>query len=39
MDLIISVKPFSFLDVGSDFGKYGILCREYLELWDGRERI
>jgi hypothetical protein len=19
------------------FGKYGVLCREYLELWDGRE--
>jgi 2-polyprenyl-3-methyl-5-hydroxy-6-metoxy-1,4-benzoquinol methylase len=37
MDLIISVKPFSVLDVGSGFGKYGVLCREYLELWDGRE--
>lgn len=36
MDLIISVKPFSVLDVGSGFGKYGVLCREYLELWDGR---
>jgi 2-polyprenyl-3-methyl-5-hydroxy-6-metoxy-1,4-benzoquinol methylase len=37
MDLIISVKPFSVLDVGSGFGKYGVLCREYLELWDGRQ--
>jgi 2-polyprenyl-3-methyl-5-hydroxy-6-metoxy-1,4-benzoquinol methylase len=37
MDLIISVKPFSVLDVGCGFGKYGVLCREYLELWDGRQ--
>jgi hypothetical protein len=26
----------SILDVGAGFGKYGVLCREYLELWDGR---
>lgn len=26
----------SVLDVGAGFGKYGVLCREYLELWDGR---
>jgi hypothetical protein len=36
MDIIIALKPFSVLDVGSGFGKYGVLCREYLELWDGR---
>jgi hypothetical protein len=24
------------LDIGVGFGKYGVLCREYLELWDGR---
>ena len=39
MDLIISVKPFSVLDVGSGFGKYGVLCRKYLELWDGRDNM
>lgn len=37
MDIIIALKPFSVLDVGTGFGKYGVLCREYLELWDGRE--
>ena len=26
------------LDIGVGFGKYGVLCREYLELWDGRGR-
>ena len=36
MDIIIALKPFSVLDIGSGFGKYGMLCREYLELWDGR---
>ena len=36
MDIIIALKPFSVLDIGSGFGKYGVLCREYLELWDGR---
>jgi 2-polyprenyl-3-methyl-5-hydroxy-6-metoxy-1,4-benzoquinol methylase len=36
MDLIILVNPMSILDVGTGFGKYGVLCREYLELWDGR---
>jgi hypothetical protein len=37
MDIIIALKPFSVLDIGSGFGKYGVLCREYLELWDGRQ--
>lgn len=27
------------LDVGVGFGKYGLLRREYLELWDGREKF
>lgn len=26
-------KPKSVLDIGVGFGKYGVLCREYLELW------
>jgi hypothetical protein len=38
MDLIIYLKPDSILDIGVGFGKYGVLCREYLELWDGRGR-
>lgn len=37
MDLIIKINPDSILDIGIGFGKYGVLCREYLELWDGRE--
>ncbi len=39
MELIISVDPKSVLDMGSGFGKFGVLCREYLELWDGRQKI
>ena len=37
MDLVITLKPNSILDIGAGFGKYGLLCREYLELWDGRQ--
>lgn len=37
MDLILLLKPMSVLDIGAGFGKYGFLCREYLELWDGRQ--
>ena len=37
LDIIINLNPQSVLDVGVGFGKYGFLCREYLELWDGRE--
>jgi hypothetical protein len=36
MDIIIHLNPMSILDIGTGFGKYGVLCREYLELWDGR---
>jgi Methyltransferase domain len=36
MDIIIHINPMSILDIGTGFGKYGVLCREYLELWDGR---
>ena len=38
MDIIIHVNPMSVLDIGTGFGKYGVLCREYLELWDGRQK-
>ncbi len=37
MEAIITLDPQSVLDIGVGFGKYGVLCREYLELWDGRE--
>ena len=36
LSLIVYLKPASVLDIGVGFGKYGVLCREYLELWDGR---
>ena len=29
------LNPDSILDIGCGFGKYGVLSREYLELWDG----
>lgn len=37
MEMIISLNPKSVIDIGSGFGKFGVLCREYLELWDGRQ--
>ncbi len=36
--LICLTDPKSLLDIGIGFGKYGFLAREYLELWDGREK-
>jgi len=36
VDLIMGIRPKSILDIGVGFGKYGVLAREYLELWDGR---
>jgi hypothetical protein len=36
VQLICLSRPNSLLDVGVGFGKYGVLAREYLELWDGR---
>jgi len=38
MELIVLTNPKKMLDVGVGFGKYGLLSREYLELWDGREK-
>lgn len=38
MELIALANPKSVLDVGVGFGKYGFLSREYLELWDGRQK-
>lgn len=37
LELIIINNPNSILDIGVGFGKYGVLSREYLEFWDGRE--
>jgi hypothetical protein len=37
MDVVLKLDPYSILDIGTGFGKYGVLCREYLELWDGRQ--
>lgn len=37
-ELIALTDPKSTLDIGIGFGKYGFLAREYLELWDGREK-
>ncbi|MEW5995165.1 MAG: class I SAM-dependent methyltransferase [Candidatus Zixiibacteriota bacterium] len=36
MQLIFLTRPQSLLDIGVGFGKFGVLAREYLELWDGR---
>ena len=38
MELVLGTRPRSVLDIGIGFGKYGFLCREYLELWDGRNQ-
>lgn len=31
---LMKEKPKTILDVGCGFGKYGFLCREYLDIWD-----
>jgi len=33
---IIKINPTSVLDIGIGFGKWGFLCREYLECWRNR---
>jgi len=33
-DLIVRINPRATLDVGMGFGTYGMLVREYLDLWD-----
>lgn len=32
------LQPDRVLDVGFGFGKYGLLCREYLEMWGSLEK-
>lgn len=42
LDAVNALRPSSVLDIGVRMGKYGVLCREYLdELWIGglRSRI
>lgn len=34
LDIVTSQKPKSILDVGIGMGKYGMLFREYLDVWD-----
>ena len=36
INLVIGMNPEYILDVGSGFGKFGFLLREYLECWQGR---
>ncbi len=38
IQLITITNPKRIMDIGVGFGKYGYLSREYLELWDRRER-
>ena len=35
---VISLKPSSILDIGPGFGKYGVLFREYLDVWYWRHK-
>ena len=34
IDYVLTINPKSFLKLGLA-GKYGLLCREYLEFWKG----
>lgn len=36
VELILRLKPESFLDIGVGNGKWGMLFREYTDLWHGR---
>ena len=36
--VMVKLKPRRILDVGVGFGKYGVLAREYLDLWEGEEK-
>ncbi len=38
INAIRRIQPQKILDVGIGFGRWGILCREFLELWYGRTR-
>jgi hypothetical protein len=38
LDWVLLLQPRRVLDVGAGFGKYGMLCREYLDVFEGRLR-
>ena len=33
LEAVFDLKPKSILDVGCGFGKYGVMLREYLDIW------
>ncbi len=36
IELVMQADPKSILDIGIGFGKYGMLCREYTDIWQRR---
>jgi hypothetical protein len=36
IELIRRIAPKKILDIGVGFGRWGILCREFLDVWEGR---
>ncbi|MGG4047521.1 methyltransferase domain-containing protein [Paenibacillus favisporus] len=36
VELIRQAAPSSVLDIGVGFGRWGMLCREFLDVWQGR---
>lgn len=36
LERIVPLAPESVLDIGCGFGLWGFLCREYLDVWNGR---
>jgi SAM-dependent methyltransferase len=36
LSIVTQLKPKSVLDIGCGFGKYGVLFREYLDVWQER---
>lgn len=39
VDLIRKINPQKVLDVGVGFGRWGMVCREFLDVWNGRVDI
>jgi hypothetical protein len=33
INIVMELQPKSILDIGTGFGKYGLLFREYLDIW------
>jgi len=36
LDHVLAISPKTILEIGIGFGKWGVLCREYLDIWNGR---